>query len=98
MISLPLREPRKAYTERLIFMAALLIPAVFMMGARTLFVSALSVGACMLTDRIACAIRKKRYDIKDAAVPFWGLCAAMLMLASITYGLVVFSAVVITVL
>lgn len=98
MISLPLREPRKAYTERLIFMAALLIPAVFMMGVRTLFVSALSVGACMLTDRIACAVRKIRYDVKDAAVPFWGLCAAMLMPSSIPYGLVVFSAIVIAVL
>lgn len=98
MISLPVREPRKVYLERLIFMAALLIPAVFLMGPRVLPVSALSVGACMLADRVCCLLRRIRYDIKDAAVPFWGLCAAMLMPCDIPYGTVILSSVVIAVL
>lgn len=98
MISIPVREPRKAYTERLIFMAALLIPAVFLMGPRVLVVSALTTGVCMLTDRACCALRRIRYDIKDMAVPFWGLCAAMLMPADIPYGLAALAAVVIAAL
>lgn len=98
MISIPVREPRKAYTERLVFMAALLIPAVFLMGPRVLVVSALTTGVCMLTDRVCCSLRRIRYDIKDMAVPFWGLCAAMLMPADIPYGLAALAAVVIAAL
>ena len=91
MTSQPARNPRKVYLERLVFMAALLIPAAFLMGFRVLPVSALSVLCCMAADKICCAVRSIRYDIKDFAVPFWGLAAAMLMPASIPLPLVVLS-------
>lgn len=94
MISAPARSPRKVYTERLIFMAALLIPAAFLMGLRTLLVCGVSVAASIITDRICCAVRRIDYDIKDTAVPFWGLAAAMLMPASIPIPLAVLSAVI----
>lgn len=94
MLSVTARDPRKVYLERFIFMAALLIPSVFMMGIRALLVSALSVVLCMAADRICCLIRKIPYDIKDFAVPFWGLAASMLMPSSIPLGLVAMSAVI----
>lgn len=98
MNSATAREPRKVYTERFIFMAALLIPAAFLMGFRVLLVSALSVALCMITDKICCCIRKVRYDIKDSAVLFWGLSAAMLMPVSVGIVQIVLSSVIIVVL
>lgn len=94
MSSVTAREPRRVYIERFVFMAALLIPSTFMMGIRVLIIGAVSVAFCMLTDRVCCLIRKTPYDIKDFAVPFWGLSAAMLMPASIPFVLVVLSAVI----
>ena len=78
-----MRDPRKLYTERFVFMAALLIPAVFQGGIRPLVVCALCVALCMLCDYICCRIRRIKYDAKDPAVAFWGLAAGMLMPAGI---------------
>lgn len=97
MTSNPARDARKVYIERLIFMAALLIPSTFTMGTRVLVVSALSVAVCMAADFVCCLIRKIKYDITDAAVPFWGLCAAMLMPSSIPYSVIVVSSIIIVV-
>lgn len=94
MKSMVARDPRKVYLERFIFMAALLIPSVFLRGARAAAVCIISVAACMITDFICCKLRRMRYDIKDTAVLFWGLSAAMLMPVSIPYALVVLSAVI----
>ncbi len=88
------REPRKVYAERFVFMAALLVPATFHMGVRAPVIGAVSVILCMLTDKICCLIRRMPYDIKDIAVPFWGLCAAMLMPPSINFAALVLSSVV----
>ena len=81
------RDPRKLYTERFVFMAALLIPAVFRGGIRPLMVCAVCVICCMLTDWVCCRIRKIKYDIKDPAVWFWGLSCAMLMPSGIPHVL-----------
>ena len=89
-----MRDPRKLYTERFVFMAALLIPAVFRGGIRPLVVCALCVVFCMLTDWICCKIRKLKYDIKDPAVWFWGLSCAMLMPAGIPLALTAAAAVI----
>ena len=80
-----LRDPRKLYTERFVFMAALLIPAVFIGGVRPLVICALSVLTCMLTDWLCCKVRRIKYDPSDPAVWFWGLCCAMLMPAGIPH-------------
>lgn len=92
MLKLTEREPRKVYLERFVFLAALLVPSVFLQGARAAFVAVMSMLACMLTDALCCFLRKTRYDIKDAAVPFWGLAAAMMMPATISVGLIWLSA------
>lgn len=85
MTSLIARDPCKVYFERFVFMAALLIPAFFLGGMRPVVVSLVSVGVCMLTDRVCCLIRRIPYDIKDTSVLFWGLALALVMPASIHY-------------
>lgn len=94
MSNVSTRSPSKIYLERLVFMAALLIPAAFLQGMRVVLVAALSVALCMLTDAVCCFIRKLPYNIKDAAVPFWGLAAAMLMPSGVPLGLVALSSVI----
>lgn len=88
------RDPRKLYLERLVFMAALLIPAVFRGGFRPLTVCAMCVICCMFTDWVCCKLRRIKYDIKDPAVMFWGLCCGMLMPAGIPHVLAGLSAVI----
>lgn len=92
------REPRQIYTERLVFMAALIIPAVFLMGLRVLLVCGLSLGFCMAADYLCCRLRHIKYDPNDAAVPFWALGAAMLMPSSIPIFQIAVSSVIIVVL
>lgn len=87
------RDPRKLYLERFVFMAALLIPAVFRGGVRPLIVCVLCIVFCMLCDWACCKLRKISYDIKDTAVLFWGLATGMLMPASIPLLLTVLAAV-----
>lgn len=94
MSNITSRKPNRVYLERLIFMAALLIPSSFMQGVRVLPVAALSVAFCMITDRICCLIRKIPYDRNDATVPFWGLAAAMLMPSCVPLWLTALSAVI----
>ena len=52
------RDTRKLYLERLVFMAALLIPAVFRGGFRPLTVCAVCVICCMFTDWVCCKLRR----------------------------------------
>ena len=91
MFKLTEREPRKVYLERFVIMALLLVPSVFLQGTRGAFVAVISMLTCMLTDAICCFMRKIRYDIKDSAVPFWGLAAALMMPSTIHMGLVILS-------
>ena len=88
------RDPRKLYLERFVFMAALLIPAVFRGGIRPLIISAVCIIFCMLTDWACCKIRRIKYDIKDTAVLFWGLACAMLMPAGIPHVLAALASVI----
>ena len=82
------RDPNKVYFERMIMMAMLLVPAAFLQGIRAVFVCVLSVLCSMITDAVCCLIRRIRYNVKDAAVPFWGLAAGMMMPVSVPVGLV----------
>lgn len=93
MIKLAEREPRRVYLERTVIMALLLVPSVFLQGTRSLLVAALSVLSCVITDALCSLIRRKKYDAKDSAVPFWGLAAAMMMPATIPVGLIILSSV-----
>ena len=94
MSSAVTRKPNTIYLERFVFMAALLIPSAYLQGARVIFVCALSIVFCMLTDKVCCFIRRIPYDIRDYAVPFWGLAAAMLMPSGISVWLIALCAVI----
>ncbi len=85
MASLIARDPCKVYFERFIFMAALLIPSVFLRGMRPVIISLVCISVCMLTDWVCCLIRKIPYDIKDTSVLFWGLSLSLVMPAIIHY-------------
>lgn len=87
------REPRKVYFERFIIMLALLAPSIFFQGARAAVICTASVVLCITVDFICCKLRRIPYDYKDAAVPFWGLAAAMMMPSSVSLLMVALSAV-----
>ncbi|MDE6732877.1 MAG: RnfABCDGE type electron transport complex subunit D [Oscillospiraceae bacterium] len=89
MLKLPEREPQRVYLERMVIMSLLLVPSAVLQGTRALLVAALSVLTCMITDGVWCLVRRLRYDIKDFAVPFWGLALALMMPVNISAGLVV---------
>ncbi|MCH5208480.1 MAG: RnfABCDGE type electron transport complex subunit D [Oscillospiraceae bacterium] len=73
------RSPEKVYAERLVFLIAVVVLASFMQGVRAAVICAVSVAAAMLSDALCCALRKQRYDPKDFAVLFWGLCTGAMM-------------------
>ena len=83
--------PRRAYFERLLFIASLVILSVCLQGLRAAAVCVVSVALCMAADAVCCRIRKIPYDIKAPEVPFWGAAAAMLMPVSVPWGLVLMS-------
>ncbi len=85
MNSLVAREPCKAYFERFVFMAALLIPAFFLGGARPVVVSVFCLFICVVTDWLCCKIRRIEYDFKDYSVLYWGLSLSLVMPAGIPY-------------
>lgn len=91
-------KPRMVYLERLIFMAAVMVPAAIMQGVRAVVVCVTSVVLCMLTDAVCCKIRKIKYDPRAAEVPFWGLAAAMMLPVSVPFPLVVQSALIVVVI
>ncbi len=94
MAKLSVREPHKVYIERLIFMAALAVLSVCMQGIRAAVVCVMSVALCMLLDAVCCRIRSIPYEIRSPEVPFWGLAAALMMPSSVSYWIVLLSAVI----
>lgn len=76
----------------MIMLAMLLVPAAFLQGIRAPLVCVLSMVSGMLIDAVCCLIRKIRYNVKDAAVPFWSLAAGMMMPVSVPFWLVFLSA------
>lgn len=81
------RDSRKLYLERFVFMAALLIPAIFRGGFRPLLLCVICIFCCMFTDWVCCRIRRQKYDPADPSVWFWGLAVAMLMPAGINHAI-----------
>ena len=72
-------SPTRAYAERFVFMAAIDVLAAFMQGLRAAVVCAAAVVSAMAVDALCCLVKRQRYDPKDAAVPFWGLCSGIMM-------------------
>ena len=92
MADTSVKSLNRAYIERLVFMMTLVVLSAFLQGIRAALICGISVAAAMAADALCCFIRKKRYDPKDAAVPFWGLAAGMMMTVSTPFWAVILSA------
>ena len=93
-MKLTAQEPRRAYFERFIFLAAIVVLSTWLQGARAAVVCIASVVLCMAADAVCCRIRRLPYDIKAPEVPFWGLAAAVMMPASVSPGLILLSSII----
>lgn len=84
-----MRKQKAIYADQLICLAALVIMSVWKSGARAGVICAVSVIVCMLADMLFCYLSKKTYNPKDLSTIASGLCLALMMPASIEYGLVI---------
>ena len=94
MRSVTSRDPRKVYFEKLVFMLALLIPAVFINGFRPLVIFAVSLVSSMLADHICCRVQKLPYDYTDPCVLYWAGAFSMLMPVGIHHGQLIIGSVI----
>lgn len=67
--------------------------AFYYYGKRALLVTAISVSVSVLTDYICSSLTKRRFDYKDMSAVMSGMLLALLMPASVPYGIVAFTAV-----
>lgn len=88
----PPKKPKQIYMDQLICFAALTAMAVWKSGVRAIIIVAVSIAFCMLSDYICCRLSRKTYNPKDLSTFATGFCIALMMPASIDYGLVVFGA------
>lgn len=88
------RSPASVYAERFVFLIAVVVLSAFMQGLRAAIICVVSVASAMLIDGLCCFFRKLRYDPKDTAVLFWGLCTgAMLPISTPLWAAVLSAAV-----
>lgn len=94
MTNLTSREANSVYLERLIFMTLLLVASAYLQGGRVILIAVLSVLLCMIVDAICCFLRKIQYNIKDMAVPFWGIGMAAMMSSATSIPAVILGSVI----
>lgn len=78
--------------EMIITSLAIVCLAVFFYGTRIIIITLLSSLFCYITDIICCKLRKKRVDFKDISPVYTGMVLAMMMPASVSYDIVIFTA------
>lgn len=86
------KKPRYIYLDQLICFSALTVMAVWKSGVRALIIVLVSIAFCMLSDYICCKLSRKTYNPKDLSTFATGFCIALMMPASIDYGMVIFGA------
>jgi len=82
------RKQKSIYGDQLICLAALAGLSVWQSGWRSAIICVGSVLVCMLSDLIFCKMSKKIYNYKDLSTVAAGLCIALMMPASVSYGIV----------
>ena len=82
------RKPRSIYGDQLICLAALMGMSVWQSGWRALVICIGSVLVCIIADIVFCRMTKKTYNPKDLSTIAAGLCIALMMPASVHYGIV----------
>lgn len=82
------RKQKSIYADQLICLIALMGVSVWQSGWRALVICLISVFTCMLSDAVFCRMTKKVYNPKDLSTIASGLCLALMMPASVPYGIV----------
>lgn len=90
--SVSAKKPRKQksiYGDQLLCLITLLGMSVWKSGWRAFVIALLCVITCMLSDALFCRMSKKTYNPKDLSTLAAGLCIALMMPSSVSYGIVV---------
>lgn len=82
------RKQKTVYADQLLCLLPLLGLGIWKSGARALVIAAVSVLVCMLSDLVFCRMTKKTYNPRDLSTFASGLCIALMMPASVSYGIV----------
>ncbi|MBO6302496.1 MAG: RnfABCDGE type electron transport complex subunit D [Ruminiclostridium sp.] len=82
------RKSKSIYGDQLICLTALLGMSVWQNGYRSLIISIGSVLICVLADMVFCRMTHKTYNPRDLSTIASGLCIALMMPASVHYGIV----------
>ncbi len=82
------RKQKSIYADQLMGLIALMGLGVWQSGWRALVIGIVSVLTCMITDGIFCRMTGKTYNPKDLSTIASGLCLALMMPASVHYGIV----------
>lgn len=99
MLNNKVEENEKSYFIDIFFcLLALVAMAVYYYGHRVLIVTFISVATCYLTDFACAYLRTEKYVFKDYSSITGGLILALLMPASAPYGLVIISALIVTII
>lgn len=83
----PRRKQKSIYGDQLLCLAALVGLSVWQSGLRALVICVGSVMICMIADMVFCRMTKKTYNPKDLSTIASGLCIALMMPASVHYGI-----------
>ncbi len=86
------------FVDALFCLLALVVMSVFYYGYRVLIVTSLSVVVCYATDFLCSYLRNKKYVFNDYTSITGGFILALLMPASIPYGVIIIAAVIVTVI
>ena len=86
------------FVDALFCLLALVVMSVFYYGYRVLIVTSISVVVCYATDFLCSYLRNKKYVFNDYTSITGGFILALLMPASIPYGVIIIAAVVVTVI
>lgn len=78
-------------SDMIIALLALLLMAIYYYGMRTLVMATIAVFTCVVTDIACIMIRKDRYEISDLSAVLTGLVLALLMPATISFNVLIFS-------
>lgn len=82
------RKSKSIYGDQLICLTALAGMSVWQYGWRALIICLGSVLVCVLSDMIFCRMTHKTYNPRDLSTIASGLCIALMMPASVNYGIV----------
>ena len=83
------RKQRSIYGDQLLCLAALTGLSIWQSGLRALIICLCSVTVCVLSDMLFCRMSKKTYNPRDLSTITTGLCIALMMPASVSYGIVI---------